>query len=136
MSEFIKLTCVKNNDLLWVHRDEIGYVACAKEDDYVFTEMGLRCLGATGCHRVQETPEEIMALLRNDELPAANKALKAANEILFDTLTAKTVEIDDFTGRLSRTLQLNYELGSQLAESHRDRDRLQHKLNSILITAK
>ena len=133
MSEFIKLTCVKNNDLLWVHRDEIGYVACAKEDDYVFTEMGLRCLGATGCHRVQETPEEIMALLRNDELPAANKALKAVNNTLSVALAAKTIEIDDLTGRLSDALQLNCEVGRQLHEALRQRDRFQHKLNSIKI---
>ena len=66
------------------------------------------------------------ALLQNDELPAP-----------------KTAQAEDLLIRLNNVLQLNrdlqaktYNLNIELAQALQQRDRLQHKLNSIMITAK
>ena len=83
------------------------------------------------------------ALLQNDELPAANKALKEANKIMFDALMVKTARLDEAIRQRDEALQLNgdlqaktYNLNSDLHEALRQRDRFQHKLNSIIIAAK
>ena len=210
MSEFIKLTRHDNyrGGLLWMRRDEVCTFGCMKENGQEFTEVGLRYLGASGCHAVQETPEEIMALLegktvdaepswdrqtakmnqfpglmaRLDEATQKNRQtlsdlreISRQNDLLSIALTAKTNQVGDLMARLdeairqrdeallqndelpaaktaqaedlmirlNNVLQLNrdlqaktYNLNIELAQALQQRDRLQHKLNSIMITAK
>ena len=83
MSEFIKLTCALSGGPAYVCRDEIRSVAWAKEDDHVFTEVGLRYLGAAGCHVVQETPEEIMALLEETPAPCLPQPPPSCPDVRF-----------------------------------------------------
>ena len=100
--------------------------------------LQLNCEVGRQLHEALQQRDE--ATQKNDEMPAANEALKSANEILFDTLTARTAQVDSLAGRLSNVLQLNgdlqaktYNLNSDLHEALRQRDRFQHKLNSIKI---
>ena len=135
MSEFIKLTGVDPvrgiSHRMSVLRSQIYMVSDV--------DMVAPCKGATvftfqdddTAIRTVESYEEIMALLRNDELPSANESLVSANNTLAVALAAKTIEIDDLTGRLSDALQLNCEVGRQLHEALRQRDEATKKCASF-----